>query len=208
MGLFVFVDFKPNIGSMGEHGHQFMKHLTQLGESVVALAPRMAGDEKFDETCGYPVIRYSTRQFDSSGGLKSRLNRATLFRALNGAVRKIKPDYLICNLWGPQTGVSMALVSKLNRLPWFLFAHGEEFNRPMRWPAIRQITVRNSLRVICVSNYTRSLIETLGVYLQIKIDVVLNGFEYEQVADISQSPSHMNFLVYSTGLSSGATQRF
>ncbi len=189
IGLFVFVDFKPKLGSMGEQGHQLMKHLTELGENIIALAPDMPGDEKFDAVCGYPVMRYSTRQFQSAEGSKTRFNRATLLRAVIGAVRKYKPDYLICNLWGPQTGISMVIASKLTNLPWFLVAHGEELKRPTRWPVIRRRTVQDARRVICVSRYTQCLVETLGVSPD-RVDVVLNGFDYEQVSEHRRRRTH------------------
>ena len=173
VGLVAAPDFKPRIGGVAEHSHQMMKHLTEIGEKVVVVAPDTRGAVEFDRSCGYSVIRFAS---GSTSGWRSRMSRALLWRAMLEAAEALKPDYLVCSRWDPITGSISALASRVLRIPLFVFAHGSELSHRLAWTPLQRLTLQEALRVVCVSSYTRSLVEQLGVHPD-RLEVIPNGFD-------------------------------
>lgn len=172
VGLLVAPDFKPNIGGVAEHAHQLMKHLTELGERVVVMAPEAYGSAQFDRTCSYQVVRFPL----GKGRLTSRLYRVLLWRWIFRTARAVKPNYLALSLWDPITGCVLAVASKLLRVPLLLFAHGQEVALRSRWSSLRRATFRSASRVVCVSAFTKSILEELGLD-GTSLEIVPNGFD-------------------------------
>ena len=177
IGLVAAPDFKPSIGGVAEHAHQMMKHLTELGEEVVVVAPEMRGASEFDRSCPYSV-----RRFPSASGatFRSRLDRIRLWRSTIEAAEAVRPDYLLCSRWDVISGSIVALVSRVLGLPLLMFAHGTEVSRHSWWTPVLGATLRNADRVVCVSSYTRSAVEALGVDPS-RVVVVPNGIDIRTV---------------------------
>ena len=182
-GLYIAMDFKPRIGGIAEHTHQMAKHLTELGEQVTVLTPSIPGAEEFDQTCGYPVIRFN-RPSPTHGSLIKGFGRsatvAKMTIILFTTLRRLRPDYIILDHWDALTAISILLASKLMRIPCFLFAHRYEFAEKRNWILLRNMTVWAAARVICVSNYTRSLVLAGGVK-SAKTTVIYNGFDLREI---------------------------
>ena len=178
-GLYIALDFKPRLGGIAEHTHQMAKHLTELGEQITVLTPSQPGDAEFDKTCDYPVIRFDTK-LPVGNWLKSRLDRRLMLIGILRIARRIKANYLICDRWSPIAGVNLILASKLTQIPFFLFAHGTELARPTRLGIFRGMALRMATRVLCVSGYTKSLAENIGVK-QASLAVIHNGFDSREI---------------------------
>ena len=182
-GLYIAMDFKPRIGGIAEHTHQIARHLTELGERITVLTPSIPGGEEFDQTCGYPVIRFN-RPSPTNGVLIRGLGRfgavAKMARILFATVRRLKPDYLILDHWDALTSVGIVLTSRLIRTPYFLFAHRYEFAEKRNWIFLRKMIVRAAARVICVSDYTRSLVLADGLKSS-NAEVIYNSIDYREI---------------------------
>ncbi len=155
-GLYVSIHFKPGLGGVEEHTDQISKHLIQLGERITVLTPPKPGAAEFDRICGYPVVRFDTG-LPFTGRLKSSLDRRLLLVGILKVARRIKPDYLILSNWSPIGGLNVALASKLLKIPFFIFEHGEKFHQHFPYSLSRMITAQAATRIICVSSYVRSL---------------------------------------------------
>ncbi len=190
-GLYIAIDFKPNLGGIAEHTHQMAKHLTELGEQITVITPQLPGSEEFDETCNYQVIRYGfiSKQYSKS---KFRLNSLLLLKEILLFILKSRPSYLICDRWDAITGIVLSLVSLMSGLPFFLFAHGNEFSQPVRWSIFRKITVRRASKVICVSNYIRSLVLIDDNDSQ-KAITIYSGFDYREIEQYQKGKSQKRF---------------
>ena len=177
VGLVAAPDFKPRVGGVAEHAHQMVRHLVELGEKVVVMAPQMDGAAEFDRTCGYGVARFSA---ETGSRWTSRLARLSLWRTTLGAARDLNPDYLVCSRWDPITGSISVLASRVIGIPLLVFAHGREVAIRSKWALLRRTTLRMADRVVCVSNYTQDLVEGLGLPRQ-RLTVVPNGFDARTV---------------------------
>ena len=178
-GLFIAPDFKPRLGGIAEHNHQMAKHLTELGELIHLLTPALTGAMEFDQSCGYPVARYGPR-VNVRNTLAARLARLATLPAILRIARKVNPHYLLCNPWDPISGISVLLASKLLDLPLLFFIHGEEITR-RPCSRLRRLALMKAQRVFCVSNYTSTLAENIGVE-PTRVSVVPNGFDFRQIA--------------------------
>ena len=164
--------------------HQVTKQLTEFGEYVTVLTPSIPGDAEFDRDCGYPVTRYVTKMHQG-GGWKHPIDRNRLLIEILKANSRRKVDYLILGSYGAYVGAQVALASKLLRKPFFMYAHGASSPARPESSALaevfRKFTLRAANRVICVSDYVRSLIlEHSGLEPQ-KAVTILNGVDLPQV---------------------------
>ena len=187
IGLYIAVDFKPNLGGIAEHTHQMAKHLTEVGEEITVLTPALSGSAEFDKTCNYPVVRFATGM-PLGTWLKSRLDRRLMLIGILTLANRIDADYLLCDRWSPIAGLNIILASRLLRIPFFLFAHGSEFSQPVPLRNSRKMTVRAATRVISVSNYIRTLVLEDGVNPN-NVVTVPNGFDSREI-DSYRGRSH------------------
>ena len=183
VGLVAAPDFKPRVGGVAEHAHQMVTHLGELGERIVVMAPQMEGAAEFDRTCGYTVIRFTA---ESDKRWASRWSRLSLWRSTLEAAEAVDPDYLVCSRWDPITGSISVLASRVLRIPLLVFAHGTEVGRRSKWGPLRQITMGMADRVVCVSSYTQSLVEKMGLKPD-QLAVVTNGFDSRMAERFSRA---------------------
>ena len=190
-GLYIAVDYKPNVGGIAEHTHQMVRHLTELGEDVTVLTPSLPGDAEFDQACGYPVKRFNCG-FVKHGVLKYAMDRRLILFGILRAIRRLKPDYLVCDRWSPIAGLNVTAASRITGVPYLFFGHGLELQYPTRFNSFRRWTLKGAARVVCVSGYTRSLAEGLGVRPD-RLEVVPNGYDPRLVAAHHEARTTMDF---------------
>ena len=160
-----------------------MKHLTELGERIVVIAPEMDGASEFDRTCPYSVRRFASLY---RSPLRSRLARIGLWRSILETAAGERPDYLLYNRWDVITGSVVCLAARFLRVPLLMFAHGTEILRH-RWATpVQRTTFGCADRVVCVSSYTRCLMESKGVD-PTRLIVVPNGFDFRIVERYRQA---------------------
>ena len=180
-GLFVIASFKPAIGGFQEHAHQVTKHLNELGEQATILTPSRPGyaevDKAFDESCGYPVMRFDT-QVGSGEWLTPYFYRRGLVEIV-GAARRAKVDYITVSTTGTTLDVSALLASKLTRKPLITVTH-EPHQSTVRWRRAFDLVLRKASRNVCVSSYTASWVAARGVDPR-KICVIPNGVDLREI---------------------------
>lgn len=209
-GLYVSIHFKPGLGGVEEHTDQISKHLTELGERITVLTPPKPGAAEFDRFCGYPVVRFETG-LPTTGRLKSSLNRRLLLVGILKVAQRIKPDYLILSNWSPIVGPSVALASKLLKIPFFIFEHGLKFRQRFPYSLSRMITARAATRIICVSGYVRSLALQQSWVNPDRTIAILNGVNLSEVdaylalreGPLDSEPPHPPTLLTVCGLGEG-----
>ena len=180
-GLFVIASFKPAIGGFQEHAHQVTKHLNELGEQATILTPSRPGyaevDKAFDESCGYPVMRFDT-QVGSGEWLTPYFYRRGLVEIV-GAARRAKVDYITVSTTGTTLDISALLASKLTRKPLITVTH-EPHQSTVRWRRAFDLVLRKASRNVCVSSYTASWVAARGVDPR-KICVIPNGVDMREI---------------------------
>ena len=180
-GLFVTIEFKSDMGGAQEHAHQITKHLNELGERTTVLTPSRPeyteGDKAFDESCGYPVMRFDTK-IGSGEWLTPFFYRRGLVETL-GAARRANADYIIVNTTGSTLDVSALLASKLTRRPLITVTH-DLYRSNVPWRAALDLVLRKAARNVCVSNYTAGLVADRGVDPR-KICVIPNGVDLREI---------------------------
>ena len=180
-GLWVTWSFKPTIGGAHEHVHQVTKHLNELGEQTTVLTPSRPGyaevDKAFDESCGYPVVRFDTK-IGSGEWLTPFFYRRGLVE-IAGAARRANADYIIVDTTGGTLDVSALLASKLTKRPLIAVTH-EPHRSTVPWRAAFDLVLRKASRNVCVSNYTASAVAACGVDPR-KICVIPNGVDLREI---------------------------
>ena len=180
-GLFVTTKFRPIIGGLEEHTHQIAKHLNELGEQTTVFTPSRPGytevDGAFDESCGYPVMRFDTK-VGSGEWLTPFFYRRGLVEIL-GVARRSTVDYIMVNAVGSTLDVSALLASRLTRKPLITVTHGLHRSR-VPWRSALDLVLRKASWNICVSNYAASWVAACGVDPG-KISVIPNGVDLREI---------------------------
>ena len=180
-GLFVTTRVKPIMGGAEEHAHQVTKHLNQLGEKTTVLTPSRPGytevDKAFDESCGYPVVRFDTKA-GSGEWLTPFFYRRGLVE-IAGAARRANADYIIVDTTGGTLDVAALLAAKLTKRPLIAVTH-DVYRSTLPWRAARDIVLRKASRNVCVSSYTASLVAACGVDPR-EICVIPNGVDLREI---------------------------
>ena len=180
-GLFVTLHVKPTIGGAQEYAHQIAKRLNELGEHITVLAPSRPGyaevDRAFDESCGYPVMRFDTK-IGSGEWLTPFFYRRGIVEIF-GAARRAKPDYIIAETNSSTLGVSALLASKLTKRPLITVTLGP-FRSTLPWKAALDLVLRKASRNVCVSGNTASLVAACGVDPR-KICVIPVGIDLREI---------------------------
>ena len=157
-GLFVAMAHKPKVGGGGEHAHQMVTHLMDMGERLVVIVPYRSGQEaediEFDAACGYPVIRFESRvqsgQWRSIADIRKRMMIVDIVKAM----RLVRPDYVVSNISSLIPVISVLSTTKLARIPHFAFIHHIPPKLgPLDRKAIR-IQAKTADLLLCVSRAT------------------------------------------------------
>ena len=187
-GLFIATACRPAVGGAEEHAHQVAKHLTELGERMVIIAPSAEGDMEWDRHQPYLTIRYTPAS--QRVGHNRLVARFRTFLTILSTARQLKPDYILCTYWHPLTGLGLALAFLLMRVPIFLVVHDIEVvkNSGLVPHISRHVTRWYVKRIFCVSQYTRGLMEQAGFELD-KLSVILNGLDLHPIDEYLSSHS-------------------
>ena len=171
-----------------EHGHQIVKHLTQLGEHVVVLTlgTRTAEEIEFDATCGYPVSRFQVSAAPTKNPIEWLHRKPQLFNATLASIKMVKPDYIIsCSTTSLMPLSAIKLAAMKRRIPHAAFVHhlppGSR-ERPMtRGNRLRRkAALRIPDIVLCVSNDTAQEVVASGVPCH-KVHTVYNGIDMRRI---------------------------
>src|SRR5262249_9137392 len=95
------------------------------------------------------------------------------YRKLGRVVRSKRPDLLLAT--GDRSTWVVSRAARRFQLPWVAIGHGTEFSLPTRWE--RHLTRRafdDASAVVCVSEFTRSLMARAGVRGR-RVYTVANG---------------------------------
>ena len=181
-GLFVTMKFKPDLGGLQEHAHQITKHLNELGERTTVLTPSRPGyaevDKTFDESCGYPVVRFDTK-VASGEWLTPYFYRRGLVEIL-GAARRANPDYIIVNATGSTLSVSALLASRLIRTPLITVTLGRLSLSTLPRRVALDLVLGKASKNVCDSNYAASWVAACGVDPG-KTYVIPNGVDLREI---------------------------
>ncbi|HPP87532.1 MAG TPA: glycosyltransferase family 4 protein [bacterium] len=94
-----------------------------------------------------------------------------------------KPQYIYINTWSPN-GLPIFLLTRIFKIPYFITAHGLDIVEPLKSKFHKfcmTIVLNNAKKIICVSHYTKELIEK---YLTLKkknnLFVINNGINLKK----------------------------
>jgi phosphatidylinositol alpha-1,6-mannosyltransferase len=152
-------EFPPGPGGIGTHAHQLSLGLVERGWKVTVLAPQdYAADwevDAFNAAQPFDIIRLRRHSLKP-------LAAVYRYRELTQVVHSTRPDLLLAT--GDRSTWVVSRAAARFGLPWVAVGHGTEFNLPTRWE--RLLTRRafeGASAVICVSEFTRSLMERAGI---------------------------------------------
>ena len=160
--------FQPDTGGTESYSFGLARGLTEIGQEVTVVAPRVTGCDDFDRRQDFRIIRY--RQTDI------RLLRMwRMYRAATGVIREGRIDVLLATGWSPSGIVAKSLAEKFG-IPYLPAALGTEISmhRPFRTTMVK--VFNRSHRVIVISRFTRDVLLGYGVRKE-KIAVVFPGID-------------------------------
>jgi phosphatidylinositol alpha-1,6-mannosyltransferase len=173
--LLVSTEFPPGPGGIGTHSYQLAAHLARLGCHVRVASSQdysVAGEiAAFNQAQRFEITRL--RPFGPAP-VEAMYRLATLQRLL----WRHRPDALIAS--GERAVWLVALLARVNSLPWLAAGHGTEFGTTQRWEArLTRWSFSQANVVVCVSEYTRGRMHALGV--RSRRDVVIPNGADERV---------------------------
>ena len=181
-GLFVTMKFKPDLGGLQEHAHQITKHLNELGLQTTVLTPSRPEyaevDKAFDESCGYPVVRFDTK-VASGEWLTPYFYRRGLVEIL-GAARRANPDYMIVNATGSTLSLSALLAARLTRTPLITVTLGRLNLLTLPRRAALNFVLGRASSNVCDSSYAASWVAACGID-PVKISIIPNGVDLREI---------------------------
>ena len=190
-GLFVKMRYKPEVGGAEEHAHQMVKHLTEMGERMVVLAPLrpdVREDPEFDATCGYPIIRFETKVSSGEWRTFDDLRKRMMFRDVLRAIREVEADYVISSASSILPTASVLFAAKIARIPHFDFVHHISPRTRGLLRVLEDFKLRACSTVLCVSNDTAREAVKRGVD-PLNVRVIPNGFDMDEI-DLYQHETH------------------
>jgi phosphatidylinositol alpha-1,6-mannosyltransferase len=170
--LMISAEFPPDIGGIATISYNIAKGLKRMGIDIAVLTTANGMGEKGD------IKIYRTP------GLMNRKFLKILPLAFYGIhlIFKEKPRGLILTKWTHEGPVGL-IIKKLFGIDYILIAHGTEIRYFLDFPNFVKFIIRrifdNALRVIAVSNYTRELLEEMGVNSN-KILVLHNSIDVNE----------------------------
>ena len=156
--LWLVSEFPPGPGGIGTHAYEITRRLAALGWEILVLTSQDYADEPqvehFNATLTFPLVRFH-RRATLLGRFGSRA------RILGASLGSFKPDVLVAS---GSRAVWLASLVPSGGVPRVAIGHGSEFAPPS--PLARYLTRRSFSAcdlVICVSEFTRSLMVKAGI---------------------------------------------
>jgi phosphatidylinositol alpha-1,6-mannosyltransferase len=163
-------EFPPGPGGIGTHAHQLALGLVRRGWEVTVLSPQDYVSDRevdaFNAARPFEVVRLHRHSIKP-------LAAVYRYRELGRVVCATRPDLLLAT--GDRAAWVVARAAERFELPWVAVGHGTEFELPTRWE--RHLTRRafqKASAVICVSEFTRSLVARAGIRCQ-RVYTIPNG---------------------------------
>ncbi len=175
--LMVAPDFKPKPGGIAEYVHQMARHLKDLGDEPVVLAPpanSRAALEYDVREYEDSIVPYRGRRWNLPG--RYLVHRENVRRRVR-TIEQMSPDvvWLTAALYGYQ-GYFWGKACRLHGMPYIITCHGSD----ARWLARdgadhrNQAIVRGAARVLTVSQHVKHNLETARLTTE-RATVVHNG---------------------------------
>ncbi|HEY75773.1 MAG TPA: glycosyltransferase family 4 protein [Thermoflexia bacterium] len=178
MRLLLFTyEYPPLVGGIGRYCATLVDGLVEMGHQVTVLIPRSV--EGADEVVRGVEVRYSPR---SRGPFRSFVDAYRLYRE----IRTCRPHYVLAT-----HGFSFAplgLLGLFYRFPYALTIYGSDvqhhtstrglagaLRRWLFWQAIGR-----AQRLICVSQFARSLLQSVSLVPSSKLYVVYPGLHHKR----------------------------
>ncbi len=189
------------------------KHLTELGENITLLhyvPDGYQGDDEFDRTCGYPVVRFSTK-IGTGRWYRDPWARRVLFTTLLIQARRHNADYVIYNGWGgnPLFDACLAAVPRILRIPSFLYIHdAADQLRIMETQSRLQVFMSRALfksaaGVLTVCRWNLPHLDRLRIELE-RVHVIHNGFDLREADAYLRSRDPRGFSRLSVAFPEGS----
>ena len=185
------------------------KHLTEMGENIALLSHTrhdVQGDEDFDRSCGYPVVRFNTK-IGTGGWYRDPWGRSRLLTTLLKEAQRINADYIIYNSWGgsPLFQASLQMAARILRIPAFVYIHARS-RLPQAMSSLQGYIFNRLLRsaagVFTVCHYDVSALARYKVRAE-RVHVVHNGFDLQEADSYLHKRSASSFSHLDTALPIG-----
>ncbi len=169
-------DFPPEIGGIHSYCHELGKRFARTCSSFTVIAPHIEGDEAFDRTLSYSVIRVRA---------SNMLLGATLIPRLPLLLQELETDVILHAQWN--TLIASAVARRVGYEGRIVCAaHGRELLlTPSSGPLRRLVNFYRKLMLkepdlfVPVSSYTANLLRSMNVEDH-KIRVIPNGTDPER----------------------------
>lgn len=184
--LLIISEFPPGPGGIGNHGYNLAKYLKLNGNEVSVLTVSDFAEEddikKFDSKQEFEIIRFK-RYGSRLKTYKERLNVIKNF--LNGK------DFTHIIFSGRFPLMSSVFLSKYHsKIRFISIVHGGDINADNAFEKyLINKALKNSDLIIPVSNYSASYIDKK--ISKEKINVIPNGFDFENINEIRISEKHL-----------------
>ncbi len=156
--LVVTHNFPPFEGGITTHALEVTKNLSKLGQEPVVLAPRVGGWQAVDTSLPFRVVRMP--------GATSKYLRflLTVFYTLSITIRW-RPKVIYSTHWR-NSGLAVALVCMLTRVPFFQAIHGSEVlslvgGKGRRW--LFEWVSGRTRGFVALGKYQETILGRLGV---------------------------------------------
>jgi phosphatidylinositol alpha-1,6-mannosyltransferase len=176
--LLVSAGFKPGPGGVAEYAHQVALRMHRRGDRVTVLAGRAPGDEAFDETCDYEVLRADCALSPRSPDLEVVACLPEWLRVIGYVARARRADCIFCDRPFPM-GLYCALAACRLCVPYVVAAHGHETPAGLGLrPIQKDYALRRADRLLCASRCARDRMAEQGVPLD-RMAVIPGGVDPE-----------------------------
>ena len=168
--VFISPEVPPGAGGIGTQTYQIARGLNELGLETMVICPldyvSKEEADNFDGNQSFPILRLAKTPW---------LWPQVPLRALQifQAIRKNKPQYILSSSW--RSGLYAVLPQYILGIPRVSIGHGTEFQfRSGLQRVLTRWVFNSSVRCIAVSEYTKGLMEKLGISRE-KISIIPNG---------------------------------
>jgi phosphatidylinositol alpha-1,6-mannosyltransferase len=152
-------EFPPGPGGIGTHAHQLSLGLARRGWKVTVLAPQdyAATSEvaAFNAAQPFDLVTLRRQTFKP-------LAAVYRYQELGQVLRAKRSDLLLAT--GDRSIWVVSRAARRHGLQWVAVGHGTEFNLSTRWErCLTRRAFESASAVICVSEFTRSLMARAGL---------------------------------------------
>lgn len=163
-------EFPPGPGGIGTHAYHVARELQRNGSEVMIISPQdyATEDEIRDFNSAQPFE--ITRLKHTSNSILEGISRLSVVKQ---KIHAWHPDILLAT--GERSAWIISYLSYFKKIPWVAVGHGSEFGSPLNFQKrFTRWAFNRATGVICVSQYTSSIMHKLGINPNIE-KVIPNG---------------------------------